>query len=114
MGKAVSASASSKTTAVTNGSASAARSLATASPAAFCCSVLRPNIPTQAREAEELYLPLAGHAFWRSDGLAASSAGDMEPPSLDGHPAMRSSNEPPPAAYVWRAGDLTAKSRIGR
>jgi hypothetical protein len=28
-------------------------------------------------------------------------------------PAMRS-DEPLLAAYVWRAGDLTAKSRIGR
>jgi hypothetical protein len=33
-------------------------------------------------------------------------------PSWTAH-AMRTSQEPLLAAYVWRAGDLTAKPRIG-
>ena len=41
----ISARASCKTTAGANGSASAARSRATRSPAAFCCSGATPNIP---------------------------------------------------------------------
>lgn len=79
--------------------------------------LLRPDTeyPDHSHEAEELYLPLAGHAFWRSDG----SDWRLRPPgqwihhpSWTAH-AMRTSQEPLLAAYVWRAGDLTAKSRIG-
>jgi hypothetical protein len=72
--------------------------------------------PDHSHEAEELYLPLAGHAFWRSD----EADWRPRPPgkwirhsSWTTH-AMRTSQEPLLAAYVWRAGDLTAKSRIGR
>jgi hypothetical protein len=68
-----------------------------------------------AHEAQELYLPLAGRALWRPDG------GDcrLRPPGTwIHHPswtpyAMRTALEPLLAAFVWRAGDLKAKSRIG-
>jgi Dimethlysulfonioproprionate lyase len=72
--------------------------------------------PDHSHEAEELYLPLAGHAFWRS----GPSDWRLRPPgewihhsSWTAH-AMRTSQEPLLAAYLWRAGDLTAKSRIGQ
>jgi hypothetical protein len=72
--------------------------------------------PDHSHEAEELYLPLAGHAFWR---LAESDWRVRPPGEWIHHPswtlhAMHTSREPLLAAYVWRAGDLTAKSRIGR
>ena len=72
--------------------------------------------PDHSHEAEELYLPLAGRAFWRSD----EADWRLRPPGTwIHHPswtvhAMRTSQEPLLAAYVWRAGDLTAKSGIGR
>ncbi len=72
--------------------------------------------PDHAHEAEELYLPLAGRAFWRSDvaDWRLRPPGTwIHHPSWTGH-AMRTSHEPLLAAYVWRAGDLQAKSRIGR
>ena len=70
--------------------------------------------PAHSHEAEELYLPLAGRAYWRS----AKSGWRLRPPGvLIRHAswmthAMRTAREPLLAAYVWRAGDLTAKSRI--
>jgi hypothetical protein len=87
---------------------------------AIACGVLllgpETDYPDHSHEAEELYLPLAGRAFWRS----AQSDWRLRPPgkwiyhsSWTTH-AMRTSQEPLLAAYVWRAGDLTAKSRIGR
>ena len=72
--------------------------------------------PNHSHEAEEFYLPLAGRAFWRLNG----SDWRLRPPGTwIHHPswtihAMRTSQEPLLAAYVWRAGDLMAKSRIGR
>jgi hypothetical protein len=85
---------------------------------AIACGVLLlgPDIeyPAHSHEAEELYLPLAGHAWWRS----AKSDWRLRPPGQwIHHPswtthAMRTAAEPLLAAYVWRAGDLTAKSRI--
>jgi Dimethlysulfonioproprionate lyase len=71
--------------------------------------------PDHSHEADQLYLPLAGSAFWRS----AESDWRLRPPGTwIHHPAwtphaMRTSKQPLLAAYVWRAGDLTAKSRIG-
>jgi Dimethlysulfonioproprionate lyase len=72
--------------------------------------------PAHSHEAEELYLPLAGHASWRSAGadwrLRAPGTW-IHHPSWTTH-AMRTAREPLLAAYVWRAGDLAAKSRIDR
>jgi hypothetical protein len=86
--------------------------------AAIACGVLLlgpdTEYPAHSHEAEELYLPLAGHAWWRS----AKSDWRLRPPGQwIHHPswtthAMRTAAEPLLAAYVWRAGDLTAKSRI--
>ncbi len=85
---------------------------------AIACGVLLlgrdTEYPAHSHEAEELYLPLAGHAWWR----AAESGWLLRPPGQwIHHPswtthAMRTEGEPLLAAYVWRAGDLTAKSRI--
>jgi Dimethlysulfonioproprionate lyase len=85
---------------------------------AIACGVLLlgPNIeyPAHSHEAEELYLPLAGHAFWRSgqsDWRLRPPGTWVHHPSWTTH-AMRTALEPLLAAYVWRAGDLSAKSRI--
>jgi hypothetical protein len=85
---------------------------------AIACGVLLlgPNIeyPAHSHEAEELYLPLAGHAWWRSaqsDWRLRAPGTWIHHPSWTTH-AMRTRAEPLFAAYVWRAGDLTAKSRI--
>jgi hypothetical protein len=85
---------------------------------AIACGVLLlgpdTEYPAHSHEAEELYLPLAGHAWWRT----AESDWRLRPPGQwIHHPAwmthaMRTEGEPLLAAYVWRAGDLTAKSRI--
>jgi Dimethlysulfonioproprionate lyase len=85
---------------------------------AIACGVLLlgPNIeyPAHSHEAEELYLPLAGHALWRageSDWRLREPGEWIHHRSWTIH-AMRTGAEPLLAAYVWRAGDLSAKSRI--
>jgi hypothetical protein len=87
---------------------------------AIACGILllgpRTEYPAHSHEAEELYLPLAGCALWRT----AASDWRIRPPGwLIVHPswmshAMRTADEPLLAAYVWRGGDLAAKSRIDR
>lgn len=78
--------------------------------------LLGPGItyPPHAHEAVELYLPLSGTALWQQ------GAGDFAP-IAPGTPirhatwvphAMRTGDQPLLAAYVWRGGDLAAKSRI--
>ena len=70
--------------------------------------------PAHSHEAEELYLPLAGNAWWRSgesDWRLRAPGTWIHHPSWTVH-AMRTAREPLLAAYVWRAGDLSAKSRI--
>jgi Dimethlysulfonioproprionate lyase len=72
--------------------------------------------PAHSHEAEELYLPLAGRAWWRSgaaDWRLRAPGAWIHHPSWTVH-AMRTEREPLLAAYVWRAGDLSAKSRIER
>ena len=70
--------------------------------------------PAHSHEAEELYLPLAGCALWRagaSDWRLRAPGERIHHPSWTVH-AMRTAREPLLAAYIWRAGDLSAKSRI--
>jgi len=70
--------------------------------------------PPHAHEAVEVYLPLSGTAEWmRGKGPYAP----LPPGEAIRHPswmphAMRTGAEPLVAAYVWRGGDLAAKSRI--
>jgi Dimethlysulfonioproprionate lyase len=87
---------------------------------AIACGVLLLGLdteyPAHSHEAEELYLPLAGHAWWRS---GKSEWRLRAPGTWIHHPAwtthaMRTGREPLLAAYVWRAGDLSAKSHIDR
>lgn len=72
------------------------------------------DYPPHAHEAEEVYLPLSGTAHWmRGDAPHAPVAPGVaiRHPSWMPH-AMRTGAEPLVAAYVWRGGDLAAKSRI--
>ena len=70
--------------------------------------------PPHAHEATEVYLPLSGVAEWqRGDAPYAP----IPPGVAIRHPswmphAMRTGADPLVAAYVWRGGDLAAKSRI--
>ncbi len=70
--------------------------------------------PPHAHAAEELYLPLSGVAWWqRGDAPFA-----QVPPGEAIHHApwvphaMRTGAEPLLALYLWRGGDLAAKSVI--
>ncbi|MBD1206276.1 MAG: cupin domain-containing protein [Rhodobacteraceae bacterium] len=70
--------------------------------------------PPHAHEAAEVYLPLSGKAEWmRGDAPYAPVAPGqaIHHPSWLPH-AMRTGAEPLVAAYVWRGGNLAAKSRI--
>ena len=70
--------------------------------------------PAHSHEAEELYLPLAGRGWWRmqnSDWRFGSPGELIRHAPWISH-AMRTADEPLLAAYVWRGGDLSAKSRI--
>jgi hypothetical protein len=85
---------------------------------AIACGVLLlgpdTEYPAHSHEAEELYLPLAGQAWWRtakSDRRLRPPGQWIHHPSWTSH-AMRTATEPLLAAYVWRGGDLTAKSRL--
>lgn len=78
--------------------------------------LLAPGIdyPPHAHEAAEVYLPLSGTAAWmRGDAPPAPVAPGVaiRHPSWMPH-GMRTGAEPLVAAYVWRGGDLAAKSRI--
>ena len=68
--------------------------------------------PLHAHDAEELYVPLAGHAEWARghEPYSVKPKGTMiHHPSRVPH-AMRTDAEPLLAFYVWRDGDLTQKS----
>ena len=70
--------------------------------------------PTHRHMAEELYVPISGKAQWRrGDALWRE-----QPPgapiyhaSNESH-AMRTSDEPLLALYLWRRGDLAQKSEL--
>jgi Dimethlysulfonioproprionate lyase len=70
--------------------------------------------PAHSHEAEELYLPLAGRAWWRPgeyDWRLREAGEWIHHPAWAIH-STRTGAEPLLAAYFWRAGDLSAKSRI--
>ncbi len=78
--------------------------------------LLAPGIvyPAHAHEAEEIYLPIHGEALWQQ------GQGEFKPvpvgqavhhASWVPH-AMRVGSEPLAALYLWRGGDLAAKSVI--
>ncbi len=84
----------------------------------IACGILMlgPDIdyPAHAHEAEELYVPLAGTAWWtRGDEAPVErpAGTPIHHPSWVPH-AMQTGAEPLLALYVWRGGDLAAKSRI--
>jgi hypothetical protein len=70
--------------------------------------------PAHRHEAEELYLPLSGSAFWQQ----SDRPWERRPPgtlirhaSLEPH-AMRTSSEPLLALYLWRGAGLAGRSRL--
>ena len=74
----------------------------------------RIDYPAHAHEAEELYLPLAGTALWRrgeSDFVPRRPGAPIVHRSWEPH-AVRTRGEPLLALYVWRGGELAAKSKI--
>ena len=78
--------------------------------------LLGPQItyPSHAHAAAEIYVPLSGTALWqRGDAPFAA----VEPGQVILHPpwmphAMRTEGAPLLALYLWRGGDLAAKSVI--
>lgn len=72
------------------------------------------DYPPHAHEATEVYLPLSGTALWMRgdvDHAPVAPGQAIRHPSWMPH-GMRTGPEPLVAAYVWRGGDLAAKSRI--
>jgi hypothetical protein len=78
--------------------------------------MLGPDIeyPAHAHEAEELYLPLAGEALWMrgEHGFVKRAPGAIIEHSAWMPHAMKTLGDPLLALYVWRGGNLSAKSRI--
>ena len=73
-----------------------------------------PNVhyPAHRHQAEEVYMPLAGSAFFEFDHgpQQLQRAGDVVyVPSLTVH-GFRTGDEPFVALYIWQAGDLREKS----
>ena len=86
--------------------------------ARLACGVLllAPGIsyPSHAHAAEEVYLPISGVAEWQKGAgdFAAVAVGQaIHHPSWTPH-AMRTGDQPLAALYLWRGGDLAAKSVI--
>ena len=72
------------------------------------------SYPAHAHEAEEVYLPISGVAEWQRGEapFAPVAVGQaIHHPSWMPH-AMRVGDEPLAALYLWRGGDLAAKSVI--
>jgi Dimethlysulfonioproprionate lyase len=70
--------------------------------------------PAHAHEAEEVYVCLGGAAAWMrgDEPFRSQPIGTViHHPSWMPH-AMRTSSKPLIALYVWRGGDLAAKSKI--
>ncbi len=86
--------------------------------ARIACGVLllAPGIsyPSHAHAAEEVYLPIAGVAEWQKGAGAfvqVPVGQAIHHPSWTPH-AMRTGDQPLAALYLWRGGDLAAKSVI--
>lgn len=84
----------------------------------IACGVLllAPGIvyPAHAHAAEEVYLPIHGQAEWQrgDEGFRTVPVGQaVHHPSWMPH-AMRVGDAPLAALYLWRGGDLAAKSVI--
>jgi len=70
--------------------------------------------PRHRHEADELYVPLSGHAEWQQGDAPWRR---VEPGRVLHHPseaphAMRTLNEPLLALYVWRTRDLSQHARF--
>ena len=84
----------------------------------IACGVLllAPGItyPAHAHQAEEIYLPISGVAEWQhGDGRFAKVAVGQAIHHAPWVPhAMKVGAEPLAALYLWRGGDLAAKSVI--
>jgi quercetin dioxygenase-like cupin family protein len=87
------------------------------SPSLACgVLLLAPGLtyPSHAHQAEELYLPLSGVAEWQ---MGSAYFTRVQPGQVIHHApwvphAMRCGTEPMAALYLWRGGDLAAKSMI--
>lgn len=84
----------------------------------LACGVLllAPGIryPLHRHEAEELYLPISGTALWRMGSAPAEAVPPGRPihhPSWMPH-GTETGPEPLAALYLWRGGDLAAKSEL--
>ena len=86
--------------------------------ARIACGVLllAPGIvyPAHAHQAEEVYLPISGVAEWQQGeaGFAPVPVGQAIHHAPWVPHAMRVGAEPLAALYLWRGGDLAAKSVI--
>jgi hypothetical protein len=70
--------------------------------------------PPHRHEAEEIYIPLSGHALWLKDdsGWLSRPAGELVHHVPWTRHAMRTQRDPLLALYLWRGGNLTQKSII--
>ncbi len=78
--------------------------------------ILGPNLhyPDHHHAAEEIYVPLSGRAMWRKgDGpyVERPAGAFIHHPSDVSH-AMKTREEPLLALYLWRGGQLAARSTI--
>jgi Dimethlysulfonioproprionate lyase len=78
------------------------------------------HYPSHRHEAEELYLPLSGSAAWRQANGESDGEWRQRPPgtlihhaSFESH-AMRTGVEPLLALYIWRGGNVNAKTSFLR
>ncbi|MBV8458182.1 MAG: hypothetical protein JO122_16375 [Acetobacteraceae bacterium] len=71
--------------------------------------------PPHRHEAEEIYIPLSGHALWLKDdsGWLSRPPGEIVHHVAWTRHAIRTRQNPLLALYLWRGGNLTQKSIIG-
>lgn len=71
--------------------------------------------PPHRHEAEEIYIPLSGHALWlkNDSGWLPRPPGELVHHAPWTRHAMRTRQDPLLALYLWRGGNLTQKSIIG-